>query len=159
MKRRDFFAAAGLGAGSMLTVTAGPIVAAEDEERPPEKFLQIYKCVRCGSIVQIMHPGKPTLVHCGVPMTLLVEKTEDTGYEKHVPVIEKIDGGYKVKVGSVPHPMIETHYIVLVQLIADGSVQTKALEPGDEPEAVFLTDAQEVVARAYCNLHGLWKSK
>jgi len=158
MKRRDFFAAAGLGAGSVLAVTAAPIVAA-DEERPPEKILQLYKCMRCGTIVQIMHPGKPTLVHCGVPMKLLVEKTQDTGYEKHVPVIEKIDRGYKVKVGSVPHPMEEAHYITVIQLITKDRVQTKALEPGEKPEAVFLTDAEEVFARAYCNLHGLWKGE
>jgi len=159
MKRRDFFAAAGFGAGSVWAVRTAPIVAAEDEARPPEKILQIYKCMRCGTIVQIVHPGRPTLVHCGVPMRLLVEKTEDLGYEKHVPVIEKIDGGYKVKVGSAPHPMEEAHYIEFVQLIAGDSVQTQALKPGEAPEAVFLTDAQGVFARAYCNLHGLWKGQ
>ncbi len=158
MKRRDFFSvAAGIGAGGMLVGVAS---SAEADDRPPERVLQIYKCPKCGTIVEILHPGKkPTLVHCGVPMELLVAKTEDTGYEKHVPVIEKIDGGYKVKVGSVAHPMTEEHFIFAIQLIAEGRVCTVALKPGDKPEAVFQIDAEEVFARAYCNLHGLWKNK
>ena len=92
-------------------------------------------------------------------MELLVEKTEDKGKEKHVPVIEKIDGGYKVKVGSVAHPMTDSHMIAGIQLISEGRICSKALEPGDKPEAVFMTDATEVTARAYCNLHGLWKGE
>jgi len=157
MKRRDFLTvAAGIGAGSMVAGATGQAMA---EDRPAEKPLQIYKCKVCGTIVQVFKPGRPSLVHCGQPMELLVEKTEDEGREKHVPVIEKIDGGYKVKVGSVAHPMIDSHWIMGIQLIGEGSVCSKALEPGDEPEAIFMTDAEEVTARAYCNLHGLWKGK
>ncbi|MBN2296828.1 MAG: desulfoferrodoxin [Pirellulales bacterium] len=157
MKRRQFFtAAAGMGAGSMLAGTTASVLAAD---RPSEKPLQIYKCSVCGTIVEILKPGKPSLSHCGQPMELLVEKTEDKGKEKHVPVIEKIDGGYKVKVGSTAHPMLESHYIVGIELIAKdkGCIYAKALRPGDKPEAVFLIDADDVMARAYCNLHGLWK--
>ncbi len=159
MKRRDFFsAAASIGAGTIVAGAASPALAAA---RPAEELLQVYKCRVCGTIVEILQPGKPSLVHCGKPMELLVEKTEDAGREKHVPVIEKIKGGYKVKVGSTPHPMIESHWIVGIQLIAldKKRVCSVGLEPGDKPEATFMTDAQEVIARAYCNLHGLWKSK
>lgn len=156
MKRRDFFTvAAGIGAGSVVAGATGPAMAAD---RPAEEPLQIYKCKVCGTMVQIMEPGKPSLQHCGQPMELLVEKTEDAGKEKHVPVIEKIDGGYRVKVGSTPHPMTESHWIVGIQLIGEDCVFTKGLKAGDKPEAVFMTDATEVTARAYCNLHGLWKS-
>lgn len=156
MKRRDFFTvAASVGAGSIVAGTAGSAVAAD---RPEEAPLQIYKCKKCNTIVQIMEPGRPSLQHCGQPMELLVEKTEDKGSEKHVPVIEKIDGGYRVKVGSTAHPMTDSHLIVGIQLISEDGVCSKGLKAGDKPEAVFMTDATEVTARAYCNLHGLWKS-
>ena len=91
-------------------------------------------------------------------MTLLVENTVDAAKEKHVPVIEKIDGGYKVSVGSVPHPMEEKHYIEWVELIAGSTAYRQFLEPGGAPEAIFKIDADQVSAREYCNLHGLWKS-
>lgn len=156
MKRRDFISvAAGLGAGAMMAGTAGSAMAAGMPEEAP---LQLYKCKVCGTIVQVMLPGSASLKHCGQPMELMVEKTEDKGSEKHVPVIEKIEGGYKVKVGSVPHPMTESHLIMGIQLICEDGVCTKALKPGDKPEAVFKTDGNVVAARAYCNLHGLWKS-
>ncbi|MBN2317126.1 MAG: desulfoferrodoxin FeS4 iron-binding domain-containing protein, partial [Sedimentisphaerales bacterium] len=63
--------------------------------------LEIYKCEMCGNIVEVLHGGAGELVCCGKPMVLLQAKTADQGKEKHVPVIEKIDGGYKVKVGDV----------------------------------------------------------
>jgi superoxide reductase len=90
-------------------------------------------------------------------MQLLDEKTADATTEKHVPVIEKIDGGYKVKVGSVPHPMEEKHFIEWIELLADGKAYRQFLKPNDAPEAVFKIDADSVNAREHCNVHGLWK--
>ena len=90
-------------------------------------------------------------------MTLLEEQTADATKEKHVPVIEKVEGGVKVKVGSVPHPMVDNHYIEWIEIIADGKAYRQFLEPGDEPEATFCVDAEEITAREHCNLHGLWK--
>jgi len=119
--------------------------------------LQIYKCALCGNIVEVLHGGVGELVCCGKPMENLVAKTADEGKEKHVPVIEKIDGGYKVKVGSVPHPMEEKHYIEWIELLADGRAYRQFLEPGTAPEAVFNVQADSVSAREYCNVHGLWK--
>lgn len=119
---------------------------------------QIYKCELCGNIVEVVHVGGGTLVCCGQDMTLLEEKTADSSTEKHVPVIEKIDGGYKVTVGSTLHPMTEEHSIQWIELIADGKSYRQKLKPGDQPIAEFCVDAAEVTAREYCNLHGLWKS-
>jgi len=119
--------------------------------------LQIYKCMTCGNIVEVLHGGVGELVCCGKPMELLDEKTADATTEKHVPVIEKIDGGYKVKVGSVPHPMEEKHYIEWIELLADGKAYRQFLEPGDAPEATFRVEADSVGAREHCNVHGLWK--
>ncbi len=120
--------------------------------------MQIYKCEICGNIVEMVHEGKGQLVCCGKPMVLQEENTVDAATEKHVPVIEKIDGGYKVKVGSVAHPMEEKHYIEWIELVEGDFSQRVFLKPGQEPEASFCTDASSVTARAYCNLHGLWRS-
>jgi len=119
---------------------------------------QVYKCNVCGNIVEVLHTGDGELVCCGEPMKLQTENTVDAALEKHVPVIEKTADGFKVKIGSVPHPMTEEHYIEWIEAIADGRVCRKHLNPGDEPEAVFPVPAEKIDAREYCNLHGLWKS-
>ena len=119
--------------------------------------LEIYKCASCGNIVEVVHGGVGELVCCGQPMDLLDEKTADAGMEKHVPVIEKIDGGYRVKVGSVPHPMEAKHYIEWIEVIADGKAYRQFLNPGDAPEAIFNIEAESISAREYCNVHGLWE--
>ena len=120
--------------------------------------LQVYKCEACGNIVEVLHGGGGELVCCGEPMKLLVENTVDAAKEKHVPVIEKVDGGVKVKVGSVAHPMEESHYIEWVEIIADGEAYRQFLNPGEAPEATFCIEAEKITAREYCNLHGLWKA-
>ena len=120
--------------------------------------LEIYKCELCGNIVEVLHAGGGELVCCGQPMKLMTENTVDAAKEKHVPVIEKTATGYKVMVGSVPHPMEEKHWIEFIELIADGKVYRQNLKPGQAPEATFCVQADNVSAREYCNLHGLWKA-
>ena len=120
---------------------------------------QVYRCNICGNIVEVLHTGVGTLVCCDQPMELLAEKMEDVGLEKHVPVTEKTEIGYLVKVGSIPHPMEEKHYIEWIELVADGKSYRKFLKPGEKPEAFFEIKAEKVSAREYCNIHGLWKSK
>ena len=120
-------------------------------------LLQVYKCSLCGTIVEVVHAGEGELVCCGEPMKLMKENTVDASKEKHVPVIEKVAGGYKIKVGSIPHPMEEKHYIEWIELTADGKVYRQFLKPGQIAEAVFMIEAKSVIAREYCNLHGLWK--
>lgn len=120
--------------------------------------MQVYKCNICGNIVEVLHTGKGELVCCGKPMELMVEKTEDAGREKHVPVMEATAKGIKVKVGDVPHPMEQEHYIEWIEVITDGGSSRHFLKPGDSPEAVFETDAKDVTLREYCSVHGLWKS-
>ncbi len=120
--------------------------------------LQVYKCDCCGNIVYVLHPGKGELVCCEKPMELLEEKTADAATEKHVPVIEKTAQGVKAKVGGTPHPMEDKHYIEWVEIITDGGSCRKFLKPGDKPEAEFEIKAQQIKAREYCSIHGLWKS-
>lgn len=123
------------------------------------KLLEIYKCNACGNIVEVVHAGGGDLVCCGEPMKLFTENTVDAAKEKHVPVIEKTADGYKVKVGSVAHPMEEKHWIEWIELVADGKVYRQQLAPGGVPEATFCIKADKVAAREYCNLHGLWKAE
>ena len=119
--------------------------------------LEVYKCEVCGNIVEVLHGGAGELVCCGQPMQRLVENTVDAAKEKHVPVVEKVEGGVKVKVGDVAHPMEEKHYIEWVEIIADGKAYRQFLNPGEAPEATFNVEAGQITAREYCNLHGLWK--
>ena len=121
---------------------------------------EIYKCNVCGNIVEVVHASDGELVCCGQPMQLMSEKLQDAGNEKHVPVIERTATGVKVKVGSIPHPMEEKHYIEWIELHADEMVYRKFLKPGDAPKAEFcVTTAKKLSARDFCNIHGLWRSK
>jgi superoxide reductase len=125
------------------------------------KKLEVYRCELCGAIVEVIEGGAGQLVCCDEPMKLLDEKTADAATEKHVPVIEKVEGGVKVKVGSIPHPMTEEHYIQWIELIVDGKTIRQELKPGDEPEACFCLcccEDTKLTAREYCNKHGLWKA-
>jgi superoxide reductase len=113
----------------------------------------------CGIVTEVLHAGDGQLVCCGPPMKRLAENTSDGAKEKHVPVIEKIDGGYRVTVGSVAHPMEDKHYIEWIELQTEDKIYREFLRPGQTPAAVFMIDAQSVAAREYCNLHGLWKAE
>lgn len=92
----------------------------------------------------------------------IVAKTQDAATEKHVPYIEEKENGYLVKVGKeAKHPMLEAHWIQFIELEVDGTMlYRKYLNPGDEPEAFFeVPKGKVVVAKEYCNLHGLWSDK
>ena len=102
---------------------------------------EIYKCKHCGGIVEVLNEGAVPAC-CGEPMKLLKENTTDGAKEKHVPVVEKIEGGYRQ----------------FIELITPDGILRRELTPEDKPVAEFKTDATEVTAREYCNLHGLWKA-
>ena len=123
------------------------------------KQLEVYKCELCGNIVEVMHAGTAALVCCNEKMKLMAENTVDAAKEKHVPVIEIGKDAITVKIGAVPHPMEEKHYIEWIELIADGKSYTQFLKPGEQPQATFPLLAQKVTAREYCNLHGHWKAE
>ena len=120
--------------------------------------LEVYKCDLCGNIIEVLHGGAGELVCCGQAMSSLAENTVDAAKEKHVPVVEKTPDGFKVKVGSVAHPMEAKHYIEWIEIIAGGKSFRQFLNPGEAPEATFAVDAEDVIAREYCNLHGHWKA-
>ena len=129
---------------------------------------QIYKCEVCGNIVEVLHTGVGELVCCGQKMNLMIEKKEDEGQEKHLPVIEEMPAnvcqgkdGVIIKVGEVLHPMNKDHYIEWIEIITDDVEDRKRgkkfLKPGDKPEVNFFTRQKVIGARAYCNVHGLWE--
>lgn len=121
---------------------------------------EIYKCEVCGNMTEMVHGGKGQLVCCGQPMKRMVENTVDASREKHVPVIERTANGILVKVGSVPHPMEEKHYIEWIEVLADGKVMRAHLRPGAGPEAEFpCAPTANITVREWCNVHGLWKAQ
>ena len=121
------------------------------------KRRNVYRRPICGNIVEVLNPGVGELVCCGHPMVLLKENTTDAAQEKHVPVLERTDWGYHVRVGSEAHPMLEEHHIQWIELQTPTTVMRRELQPGDKPEAMFCTNEENVCAREYCNLHGLWQ--
>lgn len=122
------------------------------------KQTEIYRCTVCGNMVEVVHAGAGELHCCGQPMQRLEENTVDAAREKHVPVVEQEEGGYRVTVGSVEHPMLKEHYIEWIELQTECGVQRCRLKPGDCPVEHFKTTSPVVAVREYCNLHGLWKA-
>lgn len=123
------------------------------------KFRAVYHCKKCGNYVEVLYPGKGALSCCDEVMELVEIRSADFALEKHVPYIEKKDGGVLVKVGKeTAHPMTPEHYIVYIEICADGLLMRSYLKPGDKPEAFFETDAKEITARELCNVHSVWKS-
>jgi superoxide reductase len=122
------------------------------------KMLEVYKCGVCGNITMVVSPSSGTLACCGKPMIKQDEKTEDAGKEKHVPVVEKGAGSLTVKLGSIPHPMEEKHYIQWIEVTSGDRLMVQGLKSGQKPEAQFPAAFASGKARAYCNIHGLWKS-
>ena len=120
--------------------------------------LQVYKCNVCGNMVEMVHAGAGKLVCCNQPMELQQAGTTDAAQEKHVPVVEKADGGIKVTVGSVAHPMEDEHSIEWIEAVVDGKAYRQFLDPGQAPEAFFPVNGDQVTVREYCNLHGLWQA-
>lgn len=120
---------------------------------------EVYKCSLCGNLVQGLWNGDPSISCCGQEMEKLVPNTVDAAVEKHVPVIVKEGSKVTVKVGEAPHPMTPEHYILFVEVLAGDKVYRHEFQEGDTvAEATFTIEADDLVARAYCNLHGFWKS-
>ncbi len=122
------------------------------------KVNQIFKCEKCGSMVEGVHAAGGTLSCCKQPMTLIEENSQEAAVEKHIPVVEKTFEGILVKVGEVEHPMTEEHSIEWVEVLVDDRVYRHNFKAGDEPHASFKFTGSDYSVRAYCNLHGLWTS-
>lgn len=119
-------------------------------------YYSVVQCKNSGNIIEVLCPGKDDDVS---QLNVIEAKTSGEGEPKHKPIITRVDDGYNVKVGEVEHPMDEDHYIAVIELIADGQIHKQYLKPGDKPEATFkIPEADDVVAREFCTIHGLWQS-
>ena len=120
----------------------------------------VYKCSLCGNVVEGLWDGKTDVSCCGQKMTKLEPNTVDAAVEKHIPVISREGNKVTVSVGEVAHPMGADHYILFVEVLAGNNVYRHDFAEGDNKgEAVFYIEEQDLVARAYCNLHGFWSAK
>ena len=122
--------------------------------------LKFFYCEHCGNIIAYTTNSGVRIECCGEEMKEIVPNTVEASKEKHIPVIKKEGNLVTVEIGSVPHPMLEEHYIEWVVLRTKQGNQRKGLKPGQAPSVTFaLVDGDEVVeALAFCNLHGLWKA-
>jgi superoxide reductase len=120
--------------------------------------LEVYKCAACGNVVEVLTGGVGELVCCGRPMEHRTAQRADQGKEKHVPVVEKANGGIRVRIGSVPHPMEDGHHIEWIEIVTNGKAYRQFLTPGDAPEAAFDISADKLTVREHCNLHGMWEA-
>ena len=120
---------------------------------------EVCRCAKCGlqlEITAVCCCGLP--VCCGEIMQSQKENSVDAAAEKHVPVVEALDNGILVKVGSVEHPMSAEHYIEWIEVINGNYVNRCYLKPGDLPQAAFYVPlSPKLIIRASCNSHGLWK--
>ena len=120
---------------------------------------EIYRCDICGNVIEIVNTGSPSLVCCGKPMIKLIAKSGNEGKEKHIPVIEELGDKVIVKIGSIPHPMENDHYIVFIEVMTERDIFRRELKPGDNPSAIFNIKKSEIKeVREYCNKHMLWKA-
>lgn len=121
---------------------------------------RFFVCKKCGNLIgMIFNKGVP-MVCCGEKMEELVPNTVDAAQEKHVPAVVVDGNKVIVDIGSVPHPMLEEHYIEWVYIETKRGGQRKTLSPGEEPHVEFtLIDDEVINVFEYCNLHGLWKTE
>ena len=92
---------------------------------------EIYKCELCGNVIEVLFAGSGgPLSCCGQPMKLMADKAIDGAKEKHVPVIEANGAGCKVKVGSAPHVMEETHWIEWIEIATAAGDPDSGIAPG-----------------------------
>ena len=122
--------------------------------------MRFFVCEHCGNLITFLRDAGVPVVCCGQKMTELIPGTVEAATEKHIPVVETSGKTVTVRVGSVPHPMMEKHFIQWVALETNLGSQIRYLKPETEPVATFaLSEGEEVVnVYEYCNLHGLWKA-
>lgn len=122
------------------------------------KKLVFYRCNHCGNIAIKLVDKNVPLFCCGQMMTQISANTTDGAVEKHMPVVSRVGNVVSVKVGEVPHPMTEEHYISHIVAVTDRGFSVTELKPNESPEANFTLNENESLQGfyAYCNLHGLW---
>ena len=120
---------------------------------------KFFICKHCGNLLGLIENKGVPMICCGEEMQELIPNTVEASNEKHLPSVSVSGNQVDVKVGSIPHPMEEAHYICFVYVETEKGGQRKCMELGEEPKASFsFTDDKPLSVYAYCNLHGLWKT-
>ena len=121
---------------------------------------RFFICNSCGNLISFVADKGEPMTCCGSAMTELVANSVEASNEKHLPEVKVSGDTMNVQVGSVPHPMVDEHYIQFIYVETENGGQLKKLVPGNEPNAEFsFTNDKPVVVYEYCNLHGLWKTE
>lgn len=124
---------------------------------------QVYKCLVCGIVAEVLEGGAGEPICCGQAMVLLEPRSDPDAPRggQHVPVLERTDAGWHVRIGQQAHPSEQRHWIQWILLETGGRSYRAWFEPGDTPEATFpaSASAEGVTARALCNVHGLWQAQ
>ncbi len=124
------------------------------------KKLRFFKCNHCGNVVVKLVDNVVPIFCCGEKMEEIFANTIEASIEKHLPVVELKDDLVEIKVGSILHPMEESHYINFVAVETDNEYYIVSLLPGQTPEVkVFVGQSKVIAVYEYCNLHGLWKTE
>lgn len=123
--------------------------------------LRFYQCAVCGKIIAVFDDNAIATECCGQEMIELIPNMTDGAVEKHVPVFTMEGRDVVVKVGSEPHPMIESHCICWIGIRTKLGFLFRELKPGDAPEVrLTLSEGDDLeVVFAYCSVHGLWCSQ
>ncbi|MDD6151064.1 MAG: desulfoferrodoxin family protein [Bacteroidales bacterium] len=123
--------------------------------------VKFYLCPTCGNIVYKVEDSGVVPECCGSKMILMEPKSTDNGTEKHLPAVEWLDDcTLRVRIGSLPHPCTQEHFIQMIAIrLKDGIIIKRLCKSAcsDYPQAVFHCRKDEVTGvYSYCNLHGLW---
>lgn len=120
--------------------------------------VRFYICPTCGNVIGLIDGDMEHITCCGKPMEQMTANTTDASVEKHVPVVERIEDEIVVKVGEVEHPMVKDHYIMWIAQVSDNRTTRVRLYPEQATETRF-PYIKDATIYAYCNKHGLWKTK
>ncbi|RPI59147.1 MAG: desulfoferrodoxin [Planctomycetaceae bacterium] len=122
------------------------------------KETKIFKCPICDTVVEVLESCGLEMTCCGPEMVPLRENICGKN-DPHMPIIERMADGIRISVGNPLHDMNADHCIAWIEVLADGMCYRQFLRAGDKPQAMFKMDSrQPIVARVYCNSHGLWRA-
>ena len=122
---------------------------------------ELYRCNVCGNVIEILISGDGHPVCCGEEMEKLEVKNDmqNSGMltEKHSPKIETDEEGRTVVTVS-NHPMDKEHYIMFVQAVSKdkNEIKTKFFYPSESVKMKACFNPNEMSARSYCNIHGVY---
>lgn len=120
--------------------------------------VRFYICPICKNVIGLIDGNMDHVICCGRKMELMQANTTDASEEKHVPVYEKVEDEIVVKVGQTEHPMEKEHYIMWIAQVSDNQTTRIRLFPEQGTEVRFRYIPNSIIY-AYCNKHGLWKTK